>query len=42
VLVRGGIDVIDGAVLPAVGSDHRPVRVRLRIPDPSPSPESIN
>jgi endonuclease/exonuclease/phosphatase family metal-dependent hydrolase len=31
VFVRGSITVLDGAVLPPVGSDHRPVRVRLRV-----------
>ena len=31
VFVRGGMDVLEAAVLPAVGSDHRPVRVRLRV-----------
>jgi endonuclease/exonuclease/phosphatase family metal-dependent hydrolase len=31
VLVRGEIDVVSGEVLPDVGSDHRPVRVRLRV-----------
>jgi endonuclease/exonuclease/phosphatase family metal-dependent hydrolase len=41
VLVRGGIEVIDGTVLPAMGSDHRPVRTRLRVPDPSPGPGAI-
>jgi endonuclease/exonuclease/phosphatase family metal-dependent hydrolase len=34
ILVRtsGGIGVVDSAVLPAVGSDHRPVRATLRVP----------
>jgi endonuclease/exonuclease/phosphatase family metal-dependent hydrolase len=32
VLVRDDIDVVDGAVLDEVGSDHRPVRVTLRLP----------
>jgi endonuclease/exonuclease/phosphatase family metal-dependent hydrolase len=39
VLVRGPVDVIDGAVLPDVGSDHRPVRVTVRAgrsPEPTP------
>ena len=31
VLVRGGIESLGGEVLPAVGSDHRPVRARLRV-----------
>ncbi|HZP30950.1 MAG TPA: endonuclease/exonuclease/phosphatase family protein [Acidimicrobiia bacterium] len=31
VFVRGPIEVVDGAVLPDVGSDHRPVRARLRV-----------
>jgi len=31
ILVRGGIEVVDSAVLPPVGSDHRAVRARLRI-----------
>jgi endonuclease/exonuclease/phosphatase family metal-dependent hydrolase len=30
VLVRPDVEVVDGAVLDEVGSDHRPVRVRLR------------
>jgi endonuclease/exonuclease/phosphatase family metal-dependent hydrolase len=29
---RDGIVVVDSAVLPAVGSDHRPVRATLRLP----------
>lgn len=32
VLVRGRISVAEGGVLPAVGSDHRPVRARLALP----------
>jgi len=32
VLVRGRISVAEGDVLPAVGSDHRPVRARLTLP----------
>jgi endonuclease/exonuclease/phosphatase family metal-dependent hydrolase len=32
VLVRGDVTVIAGEVLPAVGSDHRPVRAQLRLP----------
>jgi endonuclease/exonuclease/phosphatase family metal-dependent hydrolase len=34
ILVRDGhgVDVVDSAVLPAVGSDHRPVRATLRVP----------
>ncbi len=34
ILVRdgSGIEVLDSAVLPAVGSDHRPVRATLRLP----------
>jgi len=32
VLVRAGVEVLEAAVLPDVGSDHRPVRVRLRFP----------
>jgi endonuclease/exonuclease/phosphatase family metal-dependent hydrolase len=34
ILVRPGegVEVVDSAVLPAVGSDHRPVRAALRIP----------
>lgn len=31
VFVRGPVEVLDAAVLPPVGSDHRPVRVRVRI-----------
>jgi endonuclease/exonuclease/phosphatase family metal-dependent hydrolase len=31
ILVRSGIEVVDSAVLPAVGSDHRPVRATLRV-----------
>ncbi|MGH9027181.1 MAG: endonuclease/exonuclease/phosphatase family protein [Acidimicrobiia bacterium] len=31
VLVRGGVTAVSGEVLPDVGSDHRPVRVRLRL-----------
>jgi endonuclease/exonuclease/phosphatase family metal-dependent hydrolase len=31
VFVRGGVQVIDGAVLADSGSDHRPVRVTLRV-----------
>lgn len=31
VFVRGSVTMLDGAVLPPVGSDHRPVRVRLRV-----------
>jgi endonuclease/exonuclease/phosphatase family metal-dependent hydrolase len=31
VLVRGGIEAIDGEVLPATPSDHRPVRAHLRL-----------
>ncbi len=31
IFVRGSIEVLDGAVLPPVGSDHRAVRARLRI-----------
>jgi endonuclease/exonuclease/phosphatase family metal-dependent hydrolase len=31
VLVRSGIEVIHGEVLPDVGSDHRPVRATLRV-----------
>ena len=31
VLVREGIEVLEGEVLGDVGSDHRPVRVRLRL-----------
>jgi len=42
VFVRGGIEVVDAAVLPAVGSDHRPVRVRLRVPEGSPDAGAIN
>jgi endonuclease/exonuclease/phosphatase family metal-dependent hydrolase len=30
VFVRGAVEVVDAAVLPDVGSDHRPVRVTLR------------
>jgi endonuclease/exonuclease/phosphatase family metal-dependent hydrolase len=33
VLVRPGVEVVQAAVLPDVGSDHRPVRVRLRFPE---------
>jgi endonuclease/exonuclease/phosphatase family metal-dependent hydrolase len=34
ILVRDGhgVEVVDSAVLPAVGSDHRPVRATLRVP----------
>ncbi len=34
ILVRDGhaVEIIDSAVLPAVGSDHRPVRATLRVP----------
>jgi endonuclease/exonuclease/phosphatase family metal-dependent hydrolase len=34
ILVRAGhgVTVLDSAVLPAVGSDHRPVRATLRVP----------
>jgi endonuclease/exonuclease/phosphatase family metal-dependent hydrolase len=32
VLVRGGIESIEGEVLAATPSDHRPVRARLRLP----------
>jgi endonuclease/exonuclease/phosphatase family metal-dependent hydrolase len=32
VLVRTGVDVLEAEVLPDVGSDHRPVRVRLGFP----------
>jgi endonuclease/exonuclease/phosphatase family metal-dependent hydrolase len=32
VLVRSGVEVLEATVLPDVGSDHRPVRVRLRFP----------
>jgi endonuclease/exonuclease/phosphatase family metal-dependent hydrolase len=32
VLVRAGVEVLEAEVLPDVGSDHRPVRVRLRFP----------
>jgi endonuclease/exonuclease/phosphatase family metal-dependent hydrolase len=32
VLVRGDVSAVTGEVLPDVGSDHRPVRVRLRLP----------
>jgi endonuclease/exonuclease/phosphatase family metal-dependent hydrolase len=34
ILIRpaDGVTVVDGAVLPAVGSDHRPVRATLRVP----------
>jgi len=32
VLVREGVQVLEASVLPNVGSDHRPVRVRLRFP----------
>jgi endonuclease/exonuclease/phosphatase family metal-dependent hydrolase len=31
VLVRGGIESIEGEVLAATPSDHRPVRARLRL-----------
>ncbi len=31
ILVRPSVEVIDSAVLPDVGSDHRPVRARLRV-----------
>jgi endonuclease/exonuclease/phosphatase family metal-dependent hydrolase len=34
ILVRrgDGIELVDSAVLPAVGSDHRPIRATLRVP----------
>ncbi|HEX6311174.1 MAG TPA: endonuclease/exonuclease/phosphatase family protein [Acidimicrobiia bacterium] len=32
VLVRSDVEVLEARVLPDVGSDHRPVRVRLRLP----------
>ena len=35
ILVRdgdAGVEVLDSEVLPAVGSDHRPVRATLRVP----------
>lgn len=32
VLVRAGVEVLEATVLPDMGSDHRPVRVRLRFP----------
>ena len=34
ILVRDGqgVEIVDTAVLPAVGSDHRPVRATLRMP----------
>jgi endonuclease/exonuclease/phosphatase family metal-dependent hydrolase len=34
ILVRDGhgVEIVDTAVLPAVGSDHRPVRATLRVP----------
>ena len=31
ILVRNGIEVVSAGVLPAVGSDHRPVRATLRV-----------
>lgn len=31
VLVRGPVEALGGEVLPPIGSDHRPVRVRLRV-----------
>ena len=31
ILVRPGTEVVDAEVLPAVGSDHRPVRATLRV-----------
>ena len=40
VFVRGGIEVVDAAVLPPVGSDHRAVRARLRIHRSSDPPTS--
>jgi len=36
VFVRGGIEAVETAVLPPVGSDHRAVRARLRIPTSHP------
>jgi endonuclease/exonuclease/phosphatase family metal-dependent hydrolase len=33
VLVRGGIEAVDGEVLAATPSDHRPIRARLRMSD---------
>ena len=33
VLVRGGIEALDGEVLAATPSDHRPIRARLRMTD---------
>jgi endonuclease/exonuclease/phosphatase family metal-dependent hydrolase len=32
VLVTPSVEVLDGEVLPDLGSDHRPIRARLRIP----------
>jgi endonuclease/exonuclease/phosphatase family metal-dependent hydrolase len=32
ILVRGGVEALDGEVLPTTPSDHRPIRARLRIP----------
>ena len=34
ILVRGGIEPVDGEVLAATPSDHRPIRARLRLPPP--------
>jgi endonuclease/exonuclease/phosphatase family metal-dependent hydrolase len=36
VFVRGGVEALDTAVLPPVGSDHRAVRARLRVPADGP------
>ncbi len=33
ILVRGGIEVLGGEVLPVTPSDHRPIRARLRLPE---------
>jgi endonuclease/exonuclease/phosphatase family metal-dependent hydrolase len=35
ILVRGGIEVVEGSVVEEVGSDHRPLRALLRVPPPS-------
>jgi endonuclease/exonuclease/phosphatase family metal-dependent hydrolase len=35
ILVRPGTEVVEAEVLPAVGSDHRPVRATLRVGEPS-------
>jgi endonuclease/exonuclease/phosphatase family metal-dependent hydrolase len=40
ILVRGGLEVVSGAVVPSASSDHRPVRAVLRVPGSSGAAES--